>query len=175
MSLADLNDQIMQLYPEIKSLCDAGEVFSVLSVRKQRNFSNENQFFQASVRVSNSIRKLIENRGDYLSIGLYRCKVYDHFYVKRCNQCQHFGHYQAQCKASQPVCAHCTGNHETSGCKVKEQSSFQPSCINCKRSKLSNNDQQYTHCATDRICPTYQNEQNKLKKSISYYNQKNML
>ena len=166
-----LSASIMKLYPEIKSLTDSGETFSVISVRKQRNHSIDNPLFQASVRVSNSIRKLIENRDNYLSIGLYRCKVYDHFYVKRCNKCQLFGHYIAHCKASHPVCALCSDEHETNSCPNKGSSSFKPSCVNCKKSKRT--DEQYTHSATDRTCPTYVSEQHKLKKSISYYTSKN--
>ena len=166
-----LNDKVMKLYPEIKSLVDSGETFSVLSVRKQRNHTDDNNFHQASIRVSNCIRKLIENRDDYLSIGLYRCKVYDHFYVKRCNNCQKFGHYKAQCKAAKPVCAECSGNHETLVCQEKSKPKFVPSCVNCKSSKKDS--QQHTHSATDRSCPAYQAEQNKLKESISYYTTKN--
>ena len=166
-----LNDQVMKLYPEIKSLVDSGETFQVLTVRKQRNYTNENQFHQASIRVSNPIRKLIENRDNYLSIGLYRCKVYDHFYVKRCNKCQGFWHYKAQCKSPVPVCAECSGNHDTLECQQKTEPHFSPSCSNCKDSK--NNSQQHTHSASDRSCPAYQAEQNKLKHSISYYSAKN--
>ena len=166
-----LKDQIMMLYPEIKSLVDSGESFDVLTVRKQRNHTDENKFHQASIRVSNCIRKLIENRDDYLSVGLYRCKVYDHFYIKRCNKCQQFGHYKAQCASSKPVCAECSGNHDTLDCDKKSEPTFQPSCVNCKSSKKDT--QQHTHSASDRSCPAYQAEQNKLKDSISYYTKKN--
>ena len=167
----DLYETIMKLYPDIKSLINSGETFSVLSVRKQRNHQTEKPLFQASVRVSNAIRKLIENRDNFLSIGLYRCKVYDHFYIKRCNKCQKFGHYSAQCKASNHVCAYCTEDHETNSCTNKATNSFQPSCANCKHSKRT--DEQFTHSATDRSCPAYVSEQHKLKQSISYYTQKN--
>ena len=140
-------------------------------MKQQRNSSGVNKLYQASVRVSNSIRKFIENRDNYLSIGLYRCKVYDHFYVKRCNRCQKYGHYKAQCQASKPVCAQCSGNHDTTECPEMSKPSFQPVCVNCFNS--NENSQQHTHSAADRTCPTYQLEQNKLKKSISYYAQKN--
>ena len=172
ISTESLTEHIMKLYPEIKSLIDSGETFSVMSVRKQRNCSEENKLFQASVRVSNSIRKLIENRDDYLCVGLYRCKVYDHFYVKRCNKCQEFGHYKAQCKSTVKTCANCAGNHETVNCGEKSKESFKPCCANCKKSKSNN--VQHDHLATDRTCPAYQSEQYKLKKSISYYAQKNL-
>ena len=166
-----LRDQILKVYQEVKDLVDAGETFNVLSVKQQRNSSGVNKLYQASVRVSNSIRKFIENRDNYLSIGLYRCKVYDHFYVKRCNRCQKYGHYKAQCQASKPVCAQCSGNHDTTECPEMSKPSFQPVCVNCFNS--NENSQQHTHSAADRTCPTYQLEQNKLKKSISYYAQKN--
>lgn len=166
-----LRDQILTVYQEVKDLVDAGETFTVLSVKQQRNYSGANKLYQASIRVSNSIRKFIENRDNYLSIGLYRCKVYDHFYIKRCNRCQKYGHYKAQCRATKPVCAQCSGNHDTTDCPEMSKPSFQPVCVNCFNAK--ENSQQHTHSAADRTCPTYQSEQNKLKKSISYYAQKN--
>ena len=97
------------------------------------------------------MRKFIENRNDYLSAGLYRCKVYDHFYVKRCNKCQEFGHYRAQCKSSHSVCANCCGDHESINCEEKSKESFIPSCKNCEKSK--NHSTQHDHLATDRTCP----------------------
>ena len=167
-----LKGQIMKLYPEIQSLVESGETFTVLSVRKQRNYSDENKLHQATIRVSNCIRKFIENRDDYLSIGLYRCKIYDHFYVKRCNKCQKFGHYKAECISPVSVCSECSGNHDSLQCPEKSKVSFHPSCVNCKKSK--DNSEQHTHSAADRSCPAYQSEQNKLKNSISYYTQKNL-
>ena len=167
----EFNNQILQLHPDINSLVNAGETFSVLAVRKQKKSPNDIDLYQASVRVSSPIRKLLENRGDYISIGLYRCKIYDHFYIKRCNKCQQFGHYKGQCKAPNPICGHCSKNHESVHCTEKQDSqSFQPTCVNCQK---STNSQQHTHSALDRTCPSYQLEQDKLKKSISYYNQKN--
>ena len=167
-----LKGQIMKLYPEIQSLVESGETFTVLSVRKQRNYSDENKLHQATIRVSNCIRKFIENRDDYLSIGLYRCKIYDHFYVKRGNKCQKFGHYKAECISPESVCSECSGNHDSLQCPEKSKVSFHPSCVNCKKSK--DNSEQHTHSAADRSCPAYQSEQNKLKNSISYYTQKNL-
>ena len=172
MTAESLSETIRRLYPEIKSLADAGETFSIMSIRKQKNSTDATPLYQASVRVSNSMRKFIENRDDYLSVGLYRCKVYDHFYVKRCNKCQEFGHYRAQCKSSHSVCANCCGDHESINCEEKSKESFIPSCKNCKKSK--NHSTQHDHLATDRTCPSYQGEQFKLKKSISYYTQKNL-
>ena len=60
-------------------------------LRKQ----NKNELFQANVRVSNNIRKFIENNDDRVYVGFgERCKVYDHFHVKRCNNCQKYGHFK---------------------------------------------------------------------------------
>ena len=85
----DLVDKVMQSNPKIKSLVDKGGTFSILNTRKQ----NKNDKFQANVCVSNNVRQFIENIGDRLYIGLQSCKVHDHFFVKRCNNCQKFGHY----------------------------------------------------------------------------------
>ena len=168
MTLDEFNHTIIAVNPGLRSLVEAGETFHVLSMREQKRSVQSKRLFQASVRVSPVVRKFIEKQDDYLSIGLYRCKVYDHFYIKRCNHCQQYGHYKANCKAPTPVCGHCTGSHESESCTKKKAPDFTPSCINCKKSK--NDSSMHSHSAIDRSCPTYQNEQQRLKKSIPYYN-----
>ncbi|KAL5257488.1 hypothetical protein ACHWQZ_G012433 [Mnemiopsis leidyi] len=45
-----LRDQILKVYQDVKNLVDAGETFTVLSVKQQRNYSGVNKLYQASVR-----------------------------------------------------------------------------------------------------------------------------
>ena len=89
---------------------------------------NNNEFFQANIRVSNNIRKFLENNGDRLYIGLTSCKIYDHFYIKRCNKCQAFDHYAVNCKSTTSVCLHCVGNHASDTCSEKCKSDLQTLC-----------------------------------------------
>ena len=88
-----LTEAVISYHPEIKNYVDNGGVFKVLGreLRKQ----NKNELFQENVRVSNNIRKFIENNDDRVYVGFgERCKVYDHFHVKRCNNCQKYGHFK---------------------------------------------------------------------------------
>ena len=155
------------MHDEIIGLADQGSVFDVLYVRPQR----QGKRFQACIRVSNEIRKFIQHLGDRLYIGMYSCNVYDHFYVKRCNNCQKYHHYQDKCKAERPNCAKCAGEHRTADCTRCQSANFVPTCINCKHEKTSFT---HTHEATSLECPTYKAAQDKLKKSISFYSSKNM-
>ena len=123
--------------------------------------------FQANVRVSNNIRKFIELIGNRVYVGLSEsCRVYDHFHVKRCNNCQKFNHYSDNCdKSNESVCARCAGNHGTDKCQNYERDNFIPTCYNCKLGKMAND----KHEAFSTSCPTYVNAQDRLRKSIMYY------
>ena len=162
-SRENLNEMIIRSHPEIKSFIDKGAVFSILHIRKQ----NKNEKFQANIRVSNNIRQFIENIGNRLYIGIQSCKVHDHFYVKRCNKCQKYGHFIGECKAEHPTCAICCSHdHQSKECTSTES----PTCNNCKTSKNPSLNQNIHHHASDVNCPSYKLAQNKLKDSILYYN-----
>ena len=162
-----LKNKILSMHEEIATLVSNSSTFEVLYIRAQRNGNR----YQACIRVSNEIRKFIEHLGNRLYIGMYSCSVYDHFYVKRCNNCQKYHHYQDKCKAAKPACAKCAGNHKTSDCTNCHDNNFVPTCINCKHEKSSF---AHTHEASSLECPTYQAAQDKLRKSIKFYNSKNI-
>ena len=162
-----LKQKIFAMHSELKDLVENGEKFEVLNVRKQRRGNN----YQACIRVSNSIRKFIEVRGNKLYIGMYSCNVYDHFYIRRCNNCQKYHHYAEKCKAATPTCAKCAGQHSTVDCQSHSQPGFIPTCVNC--SQTSKQNFTHTHYATSLECPSYQAAQDELRKSIRYYNSKN--
>ena len=164
----ELNDLILQAHPNIKSLAESGETFLVLKVKQQ---IKNNTRYQATIRVSNSIRKIIEGQGDRLYICSFSCKVFDQFHVKRCNNCQGYGHYKAVCKAKQSSCGYCSKNHHSESCPDKDVNGFLPCCSNCHKNKFDS--QKHTHFAFDRSCPSYAAEQKQLRKTISYYDQKN--
>ena len=162
-----LKQKIFTMHSELKDLVEDGEKFEVLYVKKQRRGNN----YQACIRVSNSIRKFIEVRGNKLFIGMYSCNVYDHFYIRRCNNCQKFHHYADKCKAQTPTCAKCAGPHSTVDCEKHSKPGFKPTCVNC--SQTSKQNFSHTHYATSLECPSYQAAQDELRKSIRYYNSKN--
>ena len=162
-----LKERILSMHDEISSLVNSGSTFEVLYIREQRSGKR----YQACIRVSNEIRKFIDHLGNRVYIGMYSCNVYDHFFIKRCNNCQKFHHYQDKCRASKPACAKCAGEHKTIDCTFCNETNFVPTCINCKNEKTSFI---HTHEASSLECPSYQAAQDKLKKSIKFYNSKNM-
>ena len=166
LSPESLTSIIMQTHPEIKSFIENSGTLKVLNVRKQ----NKNDKFQANIRVSNNIRQYIENIGNRLYIGLQSCKVYDHFFVKRCNYCQKFGHFVGDCSAETPTCGICCSHeHQSKDCN----SSGPETCSNCKSSKNPAINQNINHKTSDLNCACYKLAQTKLKDSILYYTSKN--
>ena len=50
--------------------------------------------YQAVIRVSDNLRKKIADNDNRLCIGINSCPVFDRFFIKRCNRCQEFHHFQ---------------------------------------------------------------------------------
>ena len=121
--------------------------------------------FKAVIRVSEDIRKRIKTNGNRLFVGETSCPVYDRFFVKRCARCQSFHHFindDGGCKKAQ-VCALCTGNHDTRTCRTDED---QYKCVNC----FNSNKDEFSHATFSPDCACYIEEQEKIRKSINYYN-----
>ena len=123
---------------------------------------NNSELFQATFKISKQLRQHLTKHGDRLIIGIISCKVYDRVYVKRCANCQHFGHYFAQCPCKdEPSCALCGNNHETRSCPTPETSVKK--CINCVRNGQENTN----HAASSTDCPIFKRE---LKAYTQSYN-----
>ena len=79
--------------------------------------------------------------------------------MKRCNNCQKFGHYAKDCPTQDVnICGKCTGNHRTSDCDSLVQK-----CANCAR----NNMEDVNHQTTSYKCPSLIKQQALLKKKIN--------
>ena len=157
----ELLDVLCLQNEEIMFTKDNTEIVYFLPMRQR-----EGQF-QAVIRVAENIRDQIKEKGNRLCIGINSCPVYDRFFVKRCNQCQELGHFHKDkggCKNAQ-VCALCSGNHDTRRCEIDEN---QYKCVNCVKAEHDD----VSHAANSLGCRCYVAEQEKLKKSINYY-QKN--
>ena len=158
---SNLLNKICKQNPAVSTLINEGHDFSVLFVKKSTHHGN----YTAVARVSIGIRNALKSSGNRVFLGVTSCKVYDRFYVKRCNKCQEYGHYKAECTNS-ACCAYCGIDHESETCELKDctdNSKF--SCINCKRKGL----QHTGHTAFSYSCPTYVAAQNRLRKTIPYY------
>ena len=96
--------------------------------------------------------------------GSLTCRIYDQYHVKRCNNCQSFGHYYKNCHTPDVhVCAKCSSNHQTRECQSEEHK-----CINCVKAGVPN--EECNHCADDQRCPTLLNTQKKMKNNINRIN-----
>lgn len=81
--------------------------------------------------------------------------------VRRCTQCQRFGHTTRFCRAKPDryVCEFCGQfGHDSAGCVEKF-----PRCVNCARAKLD----EAPHRASDRNCPSFL-LQKELKKIMAF-------
>lgn len=134
--------------------------FKVLFTRPH---AKDPKLFQAIVRVSNEVRAAIKRAGDKLYVDLTLCHVWDHFHIRRCNQCQGYNHFKDTCTKT-PCCGNCAGNHQTEDCQ-----SDQVKCTNCVANKYENTD----HQTSDPKCKSYMNAQKKLEQSIGFYKTKN--
>ena len=133
--------------------------FKVLFVRPHAKNAEK---FQATIRVSNELRAMIQHREDKIYVGMNFCPVYDHFHVKRCNLCQGYNHYKEGCTKA-AVCGKCAGAHQTDTCAA---TNFK--CVHCVA-----NEHDHDHTTSDLKCKSYKAAQNKLEKSIGFYKKKN--
>lgn len=97
------------------------------------------------IKTTASIRAAIMSTG-LLYVGTRRCRVYDRYWVNRCNRCQSYKHKTADCK-SQLACGFCAGNHQSRECNNRNQLR----CKNCQESGHMD----YKHASISHDCPIY--------------------
>lgn len=141
------------------------ENFNILFIKKVNGYNHNPDTYQAVVRVSNEIRDTIKAAGNRVCINLQSCKVFDRLFVRRCNKCQQFKHFHRDCKSEVSICGKCGGQHDTRECE-----STNIKCINCANHGYNKLD----HETSSPKCPSYLKEQEKLEKTIPYYNTKNL-
>ena len=164
---AEFINKVKHQNPKIGEQIDTGSVFNIVY---SRELNSDPTKHQVVARVSSEIRDIIKANGDRLYIGLMAYRVTDRFYVKRCNKCQEFGHYYADCKSTQ-CCAYCkSAEHKSSDCELKgsvDKSSFE--CVNCERAGKDG----VVHSAHWGKCPVFLEKQNRVKMSIPHFCSKN--
>ena len=147
---------------QVAELIDAGEEFNILFIKSVVKTNS----FTAVIRVSSNIRDSIKANRDRVYVGINSCRVFDRFYVKRCNKCHTFGHFKDKCPNQTATCGYCAGPHESEGCSLKDTLDYTKlSCANCKRNGLPHSG----HSTFWHKCPSYIMAQRKLKSTISYY------
>ena len=163
-------EKVKQQNPVIKELIEGGSEFSIVYSKNIGDSPDRssNKHYQVIARVGVDIRKAIKANRDRIFADLTSYRIVDRFYIKRCNNCQQFGHYEKDCK--NPVCCGfcCSTDHKSKDCPKVNNESKEHKCINCQRKEKDGNG----HSAMWYKCPTYVEMQSKLKKTIPYY-QKN--
>ena len=128
----------------------------------------ESKKYQVVVRVGEEIRRAIKGNRNKVFVELSAHRVVDRFYIKRCNNCQKFGHYEKDCENG-ARCGYCSGSHKSTDCQeVSDDNPEEYNCINCHE----NHKDPKGHSTLWHKCPTYLEMQSKMKKTIPYY-QKN--
>ena len=162
-------EKIKKQNPTIKKLIEEGSEFSIVYSKSDSEKSQRGECkHQIVARVGTEIRKAIKVNKDRVFADLSSYRIVDRFYVKRCNKCQDFGHYEKDCGNS--VCCGfcCSKDHKSRDCEKASADSKEHKCANCqKKGKES-----IGHSSFWYKCPTYMEMQGKLKKTIPYY-QKN--
>ena len=116
--------------------------FKIHSVKPLKNNPEK---FQAFASVSECLREGFRRAKDKLLMRVNTCKTYDRRQTKRCNNCQKFGHFVANCPTpNEASCGKCSGSHSSNDCTATDRG-----CINCKRNNLEYN----SHSAFYHKCP----------------------
>ena len=132
------------------------KIFNVKPLRGNQDI------YQAFARVSKVIRQGLRTYKDKVIMGLSTCKIYDQYHVKRCNNCQGFGHFYKDCPSpNDHICAKCGENHSTKDC-----STLNLKCTNCVKSGLS--PAECEHRADDSNCPSISKQREKIKNNLNW-------
>ena len=154
--------QMLQKIDLIKKFANLNNIADHFQFHTTKPLRNKQDCYQVYATVSQVLREGITKLKDKLVMGINSCKVYDRKLIKRCFNCQKFGHFAADCSAPQtPACAKCSGNHSTRDC-----TSNATGCINCKRLNLDYK----THNASYHSCPALQRFEEQQKKPRNHLN-----
>ena len=130
----------------------------------------EKKLCYAIARVSPEVHHKLMNQGR-IFVDLSSCRVTQHFHVTQCYRCQEYGHYanSPYCKAKDyMICLYCSGNHTSLSCPNKKIKEFHK-CSNCKKSTSpATRRDAHNHTSTNKSCPSFLHEVEKLKRKITY-------
>lgn len=143
----------------LKKFAVSNDMNEHIKINSVKELKNNSSVFQAFANVSIIMREGLRDSKDKVTIGLSSCKVYDRYYIKRCYNCQRFGHYHRDCKTKDVHnCGKCGEEHPTKDCNSEIRK-----CINCVREKLDD----VSHSANSHQCPCIINQKNLVKKKMS--------
>ena len=165
ISKAELLDAVQMQNRDCGLVDITEDNFNILFIKEVKSKSPRYpDTFLAVVRVSDQVRTLVKNAGNRIFVNAQSCKVEDRLFIRRCNKCQHFKHWHKECKSDYSVCGKCGEHHDTRTCESPTKK-----CINCATNGYNDLD----HETSWRYCPSYLKEQERLEKTIPYYNSLN--
>ena len=129
----------------IKRFANQNDIKEHIKIYSVRPLKNNPNCYQAFASVTKTLHEGLNYHSNKITIGLATCKIYERNHIKRCNICQHFGHYARDCPTKEPICGKCGEDHHTNNC-----SNPNPRCINCTRSDVEDTN----HHAISHMCPT---------------------
>ena len=93
----EIIDLILRQNEFIKNFATANKIEEHLVVHVVKPLRNKPDVHQVFASVSPILRDGIRKYNNKIIINLKSCKVYDRSQTKRCNSCQHFGHFAKDC------------------------------------------------------------------------------
>lgn len=134
-------NQFVKHFAMANNIDDHIEIFDVKPTR-----SNP-LVYQAFAAVSETLRAGLRSFRDKVVIGVMNCRIYDRYHIRRCNNCQCYGHYYKECPTpNDHCCAKCSLDHQTNVCTVTTSKK----CINCSKAGIEESD----HASYDHNCPS---------------------
>ena len=144
----------------IKGFTNSNDIKKHIEIFAVRPLKNNPARFQVFASVSTILREGFLHFGNKVTLGLTSCKVYDRYHVKRCNNCQKFGHYMKDCPTpDSSICGKCASYHHC----TKDCDDSEPRCINC----VGNNIDNHQHHTNSFKCPSLLHQQQLVMKKQS--------
>ena len=139
----------------IKKFAVSNNIKDHIKVHVVKPLKNNPSCFQIFCDVSAVLHEGFHHYNEKVTLGLMPCKIYDRYNIKRCFNCQKFGHYIKDCPTKdEPICGKCSENHPTKDCESESRK-----CINCVRKNGDN----IQHSASSIQCPSLMKEHTRLK------------
>lgn len=143
----------------IKQFSNINNIEDHIDINTIRPLRNNPDKYQVFATVSNILREGFQHHNNKVTLGLISCRVYDRYNIKRCYNCQNFGHFAKDCSTPDThTCGKCSAAHKTIDC-----SSYDSRCINCVRNELD----QVDHQTSSFNCPSVIKEQELMRKKTN--------
>ena len=81
----------------INGFTKSNDIRKHIEIHAVQPLKNNPEQFQVFANVSTTLCEGFMYYHNKVTLGLTNCKIYDRFHVKRCNNCQKFGHYMKEC------------------------------------------------------------------------------